>query len=336
MTNMLINHAEHSASSLSQIPVLQGHATSRKVQAIDLFAGAGGFSTGAAMAGVNVVWAANHWRAAVDIHARNHPHAAHPCQDLHQAKWCDVPAHDLLLASPCCQGHSKARGKANGNPQHDASRSTAWAVVSAAEFHKPAVVVIENVVEFMEWILYPAWHAAMEALGYRMTPMIVDAANHGVPQHRERLFIVGVRAKHPLMFKLTKRPHTSAASFIDFNAGSWQPIQKPGRAVATLRRVAAGRSAHGNRFVMPYYGGGSGLTGRCINRPIGTITTKDRWGVVDGDHTRMLTAQECRAAMGFPAGYILPAKHVEAVHMLGNAVCPPAARDVIAAVIAAA
>lgn len=47
------------------------------MRAIDLFAGAGGFSTGAKMAGCAVVWAANHWRAAVDIHASNHPDTAH-------------------------------------------------------------------------------------------------------------------------------------------------------------------------------------------------------------------------------------------------------------------
>jgi DNA (cytosine-5)-methyltransferase 1 len=133
------------------------------MRAIDLFAGAGGFSTGATMAGVNVVWAANHWPVAVDCHAANHPGTLHACQDLHQADWSHVPTHDLLLASPCCQGHSKARGKAANNPQHDASRSTAWAVVSAAEFHRPAVVVVENVPEFADWALYPAWQLAMQA-----------------------------------------------------------------------------------------------------------------------------------------------------------------------------
>lgn len=78
------------------------------MKAIDLFAGAGGFSTGARMAGVGVVWAANHWPAAVECHASNHGEAIHVCQDLHQARWGEVPAHDLLLASPCCQGHSNA------------------------------------------------------------------------------------------------------------------------------------------------------------------------------------------------------------------------------------
>ncbi len=108
------------------------------MNAIDLFAGAGGFSTGATMAGCTVVWAANHWPAAVQAHANNHPNTVHVCQDLQQADWTRVPAHDLLLASPACQCHSRAPGK--GRAHHDAQRATAWAVVSAAECHRPAVV----------------------------------------------------------------------------------------------------------------------------------------------------------------------------------------------------
>lgn len=306
------------------------------MRAIDLFAGAGGFSTGAKMAGVDIVWVANHWEVAVNIHAKNHPSAIHVCQDLHQANWLEVPSHDIMLAAPCCQGHSPARGKEHGNPQHDASRSTAWAVVSAAECHRPDFVVVENVPEFLDWALFPAWEMAMEKLGYKFTANIVDSADHGVPQHRVRMFLIGVRAKHALQIALPKKEHVPASSFIDFNAERWSKVDKPGRADATLQRVANGRATHGDRFIMPYYKSGSGLTGRSLGRPIGTITTRDRWAVVDGDRMRMLSAQECRAAMGFPEDYILPAQHRLAVHMLGNAVCPPVARDIINAIKAAA
>lgn len=304
------------------------------MKAIDLFAGAGGFSTGAVMAGCNVVWAADHWPAAVHVHTKNHPDTLHVCQDLQHADWTQVPAHDVLMASPCCQGHSRARGKPNGNPQHDASRSTAWAVVSAAECHRPGIVLVENVPEFAEWTLYPAWCAAMHALGYALMPIVIDAADHGVPQHRRRLFIVGTRSKHPIELALPQREHTPAEQFIDFGAGRWSPIEKPGRRSNTLARVAAGRAAHGQRFLTAYYGSERG--GRSVSRPVGTITTRDRWAVIDGERMRMLTADECRAAMGFPADYLLPKTHKDAIHMLGNAVVPPVARDVIEAVMAAA
>lgn len=301
------------------------------MRAVDLFAGAGGFSTGAKQAGCTVVWAANHWRAAVDIHSANHPETAHACQDLHQADWRDVPTHDILLASPACQGHTLARGKEK--PHHDAQRSTAWAVVSALEYHRPPVAVVENVTEFLKWALFPAWRHAMEALGYSLAPHTIDSANHGVPQHRRRAFIVCTRSKNPLQLRLAPRAHVGADKIINFASGKWSDIKRPGRSAATLARVTAGRARFGERFLMPYYGSGSGLTGRCLLRPLGTVTTVDRWAVVDGPRMRMLTAAENRAAMGFPQTYQLPAQHRQAVHMLGNAVCPPVARDLIAAIL---
>jgi DNA (cytosine-5)-methyltransferase 1 len=304
------------------------------MKAIDLFAGAGGFSTGAHMAGVQVVWAANHWQAAVDTHTANYPQTQHVCQDLHQANWLNVPAHDLLLASPCCQGHSKARGKASGNPQHDASRSTAWAVVSAAECHRPAFAVVENVPEFLKWSLFPAWQTAMQALGYSLATHILDAANHGTPQHRERMFIVLSRSKSPMQLSFKKRAPIPASSFVDFGAGKWQPIDKPGRAAATLARITEGRRVHGHRFISSYYGNERG--GRSLDRPIGTITTRDRHAVIDGERMRMINVHEARAAMGFPASYVLPDNQRLSMHLLGNAVCPPVARDVINAIMAAA
>ncbi|WP_460423811.1 DNA cytosine methyltransferase [Pseudomonas sp. ZL2] len=305
-------------------------------KAIDLFAGFGGWSTGARAAGVQVLWAANHWPEAVKWHSANHPDTQHVCQDLHQARWEQAPAHDILLASPCCQGHAKARGKKSGNPEHDASRSTAWAPASALEVHRPPAAVIENVPEFTDWVLYPAWLQAVQALGYQAAPHIVDCADLGVPQHRVRLFMVLTRSKAPLMLQLPQERHVPASSFLDFDAGRWSPIEKPGRAQATLNRVRNGRERFGERFIMPYYGKGSGTTGRDINRPIGTITTLDRWALVDGERMRMLSANEALAAQSFPAGTLRPDNHRLTMHMAGNAVPPLAGQRVIEALLKSA
>jgi DNA (cytosine-5)-methyltransferase 1 len=301
-----------------------------------MFAGAGGFTEGAVAAGCNVVWAGNHWRTAVDVHAANHPSTLHACEDMHKIKWRDVPQFDLLLASWCCQGNTHARGKAANNPEHDDSRATAWAVIDALEYHRPQFFVGENVLGFVKWALYPAWRIAVEALGYCLDIQMVDAADHGVPQHRRRLIFTGTRSKHPLMLRLPKRAHVAARSFIDFDAGDWQLIDKPGRAPATLARVANGRKAFGDRFVAPYYGKGSGLTGRSLDRPIGTITTRDRWSIIDGDRMRMMNIPEARTSMGFRNSYLLPDEPRLAMHVLGNAVAPPMACDIITTLLAAA
>jgi DNA (cytosine-5)-methyltransferase 1 len=139
---------------------------------IELFAGAGGFSEGARMAGVTVAWAAHHWPLAVQYHEANHPTTQHQCQDLQQADWRVVPPHDIVLASPACQGLSPASGKER--PRHDALRSTAWAVVACAEYHRTPILLVENVPAFEKWVLSPAWQDALRrieagraAFGYR-------------------------------------------------------------------------------------------------------------------------------------------------------------------------
>jgi DNA (cytosine-5)-methyltransferase 1 len=301
------------------------------VRAVDLFAGAGGFSTGARAAGVEVVWAANHWPAAVECHRANHPETAHACQDLHQVDWTTVPAHDLLLASPACQGHSRARGV--DRPHHDACRSTAWAVVSCAEVHRPRDIIVENVPEFLKWALYPSWKHALQSLGYLIGYDVVDAADHGVPQHRRRLFVhATLRPIRPLTrwrVSQRRRSHVPARQIIDLEAGNWSRVSE--KCERTRARIDAGRRQHGESFLVAYYGNERG--GRSLDRPLGTVTTRDRYAVVEGYLMRMLTVDEYRAAMGFPASYVLPANRRLATHLLGNAVCPQVACDLIAALL---
>lgn len=293
---------------------------------VDLFAGAGGFTEGAESAGIQIAWAGNHWPDAVATHAANHPGTAHACQDMQQQPWHEVPGHDILLASPACQGHSPARGKEK--PHHDATRSTAWAVVSCAEVHRPEIAVVENVPAFRNWVLFPAWSAAMNAIGYTLAPHILDAADYGVPQNRKRLIIVATRSSKPFELKPRTGEQPAIAPHLEWDQGEWRRIDRT-LARATRERIENGRRAHGPRFLAPYYGSGSGLTGRSIHRPIGTITTRDRWAMVDGDRMRILSVDENKAAMGFRKDYRLPANKKLAKHMLGNAVPPGLARGVL-------
>ena len=55
-----------------------------KWRAVDLFCGAGGTTTGATQAGVNVVLAVNHWKVAIESHSRNHPDVKHVCARIEE------------------------------------------------------------------------------------------------------------------------------------------------------------------------------------------------------------------------------------------------------------
>jgi len=294
------------------------------VRAVDLFSGAGGFSEGARLAGMDVVACVNHWRTACDTHDANFPHMRATCQDAALMDPRDLPAFDVLLASPACQGHSPARGK--DRPHHDATRATAWCVVNTVEVTRPRLFIVENVPAFLKWTLYRPWSEALRLLGYSLSQNILDAADFGVPQQRERVYIVGVKQGAAKWLRSPGIAHQPAESFLDVD-GAWSDVDKPGRAAATLDRIRESRARYGRRFLLPYYS--AATHGRPTSRPIGTVTTKDRYALVDGDRMRMLTVAEYGRAMGFRQDYIVTGTRADQVKQLGNAVCPPVAAHIL-------
>jgi len=300
---------------------------------VDIFSGAGGFSTGASQAGARVLWAANHWREAVDFHSKNHPQTAHVCQDLNLFPSTLIPNHDLLLASPSCKGFSPARGKDQAH--HDRHRATAWIVIDILEAKRPEFAVVENVPEMKKWVLYPSWIDAVSRLGYSISENIIDAASCGVPQNRIRLFIVLTRSRKSFELKIERKQEQPISSVLNWEAGNWSDIFKKNRSEKTIQRIQnAVCDGMGDRFLTAYYG--ATRAGRSIERPIGTLTTKPRYALIQWDRKkmRMLSVDEARAAMGFPDSYILPKRSDEANMMLGNAVCPPVAKEIVSQIIA--
>ncbi len=173
----------------------------------DLFCGAGGSSTGAIAAGVEVRVASNHWQLAVETHNTNHPDADHICADLSQIHPRYFPRTDLAWMSPECTNHSRAKGipadtaqgqlwgEALPDEAAERSRATMWDVVRFSEHHRYAAVIVENVVEVAQWLPFRAWLSAMDSLGYthRLVSLnSMHAQTHGLPapQSRDRLYIV--------------------------------------------------------------------------------------------------------------------------------------------------
>jgi DNA (cytosine-5)-methyltransferase 1 len=294
------------------------------MRAVDLFAGWGGFTEGAEQAGVDVVWAANHWQLAVDAHAINHPNVDHACQDLVQADWTKLPSYELLLASPCCQGYSNA-SQPQRRAYHDAMRATAWAVIDCAEVTQPETILVENVPQFAKWQLFPLWMDALRVLGYEAKCHKLRASHYGVPQRRDRLFICASRVGAHIT-PVTSAPEPAMGPLIDWDAGQWRPITST--TPAAQGRIAKGRANHGERFLSQHVTGHPGVA---LHEPMRTITTKDQWIVVDGPNYRPFTTREYARGMSFPDTYTWPASanKKETVKGLGNAVCPTQAAVLI-------
>lgn len=169
----------------------------------DLFCGAGGSSLGAEAAGMQLVMAANHWQTAIDVHQQHFPDAAHDVADISQADPRRYPATDVLLASPECTNHSQARGVSRRkqdptlwdkpDPAAERSRATMWDVPRFAEQIKYSAIVVENVVEATKWVGWRGWCQVMDDLGYTRTVLSHNSMHHGVPQSRDRIYVVFTR-----------------------------------------------------------------------------------------------------------------------------------------------
>ncbi len=184
----------------------------------DLFCGAGGSSQGAAaIPGLELVMAANHWPTAIATHQTNFPTVDHDCADISQVEPRRYPRTSLLWVSPECTKHSGARGRrrtaaqpglfgddAEHDPGAERSRATMWDVTRFAEHHHYRAIVVENVVEVAQWVLWPAWLHAMTCLGYAHRVVFLNSMHAPAtvapraPQSRDRIYIVFWKVGQPV------------------------------------------------------------------------------------------------------------------------------------------
>lgn len=188
----------------------------------DIFAGAGGSSTGAIQVpDIEVRLAANHWALAVDVHNQNHPNTEHALVDLHMEDPRNFPKTDILWASPECTKWSVANSKAHalslemgGDPtlfddvpddlisseqdEIDRSRLLMFDVLRFIEHHRYRMVVVENVVDIATQAKFARawelWRKGLRRLGYdfrviSLNSMHAQMAGLPAPQSRDRLYI---------------------------------------------------------------------------------------------------------------------------------------------------
>lgn len=290
--------------------------TSPVIHAADLFCGAGGSSTAFVRACDELglrrkLVAVNHWPLAIETHRENHPDVRHVCDTLEKVDPTQlVPGGrlNLLIASPPCTHHSRARG---GRPRADQSRSSAWRIVDWASLLYIDSILIENVPEFESWgplgvdgqplksrrgATYAAFIAALESLGYRVESRVLVAADYGDATTRRRLFIQAHRGRRPIRWPEPThyapdrpslfgkpRPWRAAREVIDWSLPTRSIFRraKPLRP-KTLERIAQGLARFGGREMVPFVlSQQSGGAPRPVTDPLPTIATAGAIGLVE-------------------------------------------------------
>lgn len=184
--------------------------------AVDLFCGAGGFTTGLLRAGFDVVCAVDSWDKAVESYRLNF---THPCLDTDVAELTGKQIRstagigkrdvDLVVGGPPCQGFSIQRI----GPDRDNRNNLVLQYARLLEELSPRMFLMENVLGLLGKRgrpLIDAFLARMSDAGYEAEAHVVNAAEYGVPQVRKRVIVVGWRKKDVAPFVLPAPTHAPA------------------------------------------------------------------------------------------------------------------------------
>lgn len=176
--------------------------------AVDLFCGAGGLSLGLEQAGFSVVAAADFDSVSTETHAANLPgltwtgDLANPYNFIHQLDEWGIDKVDLLAGGPPCQPFSRAGTSKIGNLVKIGKRGPIderaglWeSFFTILDRLNPRAMLFENVPDFAQaqgGALLTALIEELKCRGYGVYVQKLDAWKYRVPQHRSRLFVVGI------------------------------------------------------------------------------------------------------------------------------------------------
>lgn len=253
----------------------------------------------------------------------------------------ELPAHDVLAAGFPCQpfsiaGVSKKLSLGRQHGFRDKTQGTLFfEVARLIQVSRPPVVLLENVKHLLRHDGGRTFAVILDTLqrelGYSVSWSVIDA-QAWVPQHRERIFILGLRRDlfpHQVYrFPATPaRQHTLSEVLGPYD----QKYVLTAHLWRYLREYAAKHRAAGNGF-------GYGLVGPDdVARTLSARYHKDGSEILvrtgRGTRPRRLTPRECAGLMGFPKTFMIPVSDTQAYRQFGNAVVPAVVAHVARALV---
>lgn len=316
---------------------------------IDLFAGIGGIRLGFEGIGGRCVFTSEWDSYSQKTYAENFPAKHILAGDITKIDSKDIPEHDVLLAGFPCQpfsiaGVSKKNSLGRAHGFADVTQGTLFFdVARIIEAKQPRAFLLENVKNLMSHDKGRTFdvikRTLSEELGYHIHCKVIDGA-HFVPQHRERIIIVGFRDPAPFnwddlhlpeknQIKLGSILHKTDGSepLLPWDGGSFFDHQKKSvlekytltdNLWTYLQNYAAKHRAAGNGF-------GFGMAyADSVTRTLSARYHKDGSEILvyqgENKNPRRLTPRECARLMGFQDTFIIPVSDTRAYQQFGNSV----------------
>jgi len=298
----------------------------KNLRFIDLFCGIGGFRYGFERAGAECVFSSDWDKFSQITYEANHGEKPHG--DIRSIAVEDIPSFDILCAGFPCQPFSIAGvskkislGRKHGF-EDERQGNLFFEIERIIKHHEPAAFVLENVKNLQthnKGDTFRTIKQKLEALGYTPLNIQVIDGRSVVPQHRERIFIVGFRK--PTKFKFPEFPKDGPklSSILEKSPPAKYTLSD--HLWNYLQNYAKKHKAAGNGF-------GFGLvTGKDVSRTLSARYHKDGSEILVSQgsrkNPRRLTPRECALLMGYPEDFKIPVSDTQAYRQFGNSVVVP-------------
>ncbi len=293
---------------------------------IDLFAGLGGFRISLESLGAKCVYS-NEWDKPVQkVYTENFGDV--PEGDITQVDESTIPDHDILCAGFPCQAFSIS-GKQRG---FEDSRGTLFFdVARIVRAKRPKIVFMENVKNFAthdEGRTLAVVKATMEELGYKFYQKVLNAVDYGVPQKRERIYMVCFRNdlnvsefSYPKPFKLERHvvdfllnDETLVENlYVERSDTYYNDVVDDHYSNKSIRLGTVNKGGQGERI---YSTKGIAIT---LSAYGGGVFAKTGGYMING-RPRKLHPRECARIMGYPDSYKISTSANQAYQQFGNSV----------------
>lgn len=311
---------------------------------IDLFAGIGGFHLALKSFGAECVFASEWDKYAQQTYYANF--GMMPAGDITTIHEKEIPAHDLLCAGFPCQAFSIS-GKQRGFA--DSRGSLFFDIVRIATYHQPKILLLENVKHFARHNhgrTLQTVKMVLDQIGYHLWHQVLNASFFGLPQHRERIYMIAIRKDlevntfsfpqptfEPICLKDMIMSDEETKDYIIDRTDIvieqskipriTSPINLPLKPIriGTINKGGQGERIYselGHAITLSAYGGGPGSKTGCY--------------LINGK-VRKLAPRECARIQGFPDTFQIPVSDPQAWKQFGNSVPIPVVQHILKALI---
>lgn len=337
------------------LPLIEDTGGEDRLRFIDLFAGIGGIRMGFEVHGGKCVFTSEWNKFAQKTYLANFPQTSDHVfvGDITEVDEKDIPDHEILLAGFPCQPFSIAgvsKKNALGRPHgfECTTQGTLFFDVARIIAEKqPKAFLLENVKNLLSHDKGNTFKVIIQTLrdelGYEVHYKVIDG-QHFVPQHRERILIVGFKGSTDFSWDALRLPEKGAirlSSILHPQDGSEQPEEpftvglkaKVNSKYTLTQKLWAYLQAYAEKHRKAGNGFGFGLVnGNDIARTLSARYYKDGSEILVSQgkrkRPRRLTPRECARLMRFSDDFIIPVSDTQAYRQFGNSVIMPVMKEV--------